>query len=177
MRHDDRKLTAAGQFHNLADVVLAPGIKGHLQQEDVAALHTELWKLCHVADAREIEHLRAENDLRRIGGQGIRQAFPGRLTAFEEAMGGTLGRIEVRGGDDGIDLLLPHGGKHLKAHLHASAAVVDARENMAVEIDHPSDSPYASVSAVPAPAPGVSSPAASRNAFFLLPVELDWEIS
>lgn len=163
MGQEELHIAAAGHVAHLAGHVGCPGLKGHLQEKKIRALQAELRELLHRGDAGIVEHLRTEENARGILREDFLQLLPGFLPAEEEALDGTLGRIEMRGGTDGIGALLLQGIEHQETGCGILAAVVDAGEDMAVKVDHASAGFSSSASAVSS-AGGASSVVASRKA-------------
>ena len=169
MGHQDLDTPLPGQLADLLGAVSRPGFKGHLEQEKLRPLQAELRELVHAADAREIEDLGAEEDAGGVLREDFLQSVPGLLPAEEKAVNAALGRIEMRGGTDGVGPLLLQGVQHQEAGCGILAAVVDARENMTVKIDHSVFSVFSSAASTGK----LSSAVASRKACRLDSVFLD----
>ena len=90
--------------------------------------------------------------------------MPGSLTVKEKMLDAALGRIEMRSGTDGIGALIFQGIQHQKTCSGITAAVVNAREDVTVKVDHSSVFCSSSLGSTDTD----SSTAASRKAFFLL---------
>ena len=160
MGQEKLHIPAAGHVADLAGHVGRPGLEGHLQEKKIRALQAELRELLHRGDAGIVEHLRTEENARGVLREDFLQLLPGFLPAEEEALYGTLGRIEVRGGTDGIGALLLQGIEHQETSCGILAAVVDAGEDMTVKIDHSVFSVFSSAASTGK----LSSAVASRKA-------------
>ena len=172
MGHQELYIPAPGQVADLARHVAGPGLEGHLKQEELCPLQAERRELFHIGNAGIVEHLGTEENTRGILREDLTQPVPGFLPAKEETLDGTLGRIEVRGGTDGVGALLLQGIEHQEAGGGILAAVVDPGEDMAVKVDH---SAFCSCSAGSAETSSslTGSAVASRKAFCLASAFLD----
>ena len=164
MRHQNLIAAAAGQLIDLAHHVAGPGLKGHFQKQKIRALQAQAGQLLHMGDPGEVQHFRAEKDLRRIRRERSSQFFKSFLPPLEKTPGRTLGGIEMGRCTDCVDALRRERLNHLQTHLHALASVVNARQYMAVEIDHSRVSAVDTVT--------FSSTVASIKALSLLPLDL-----
>ena len=163
MGHQDLDSALPGQLTDLLCTMRCPGFKGHLQKEKIGPLQAELREFVHAADAREVKHLGAEENAGSVLREDFTKLFPGFLPAEEETLDAALGRVKVRGGTDGVGALLLQGVQHEKAGGDIFAAVIDAREDVTVKIDHSVVSVFSSAGS----AGKLSSTAASRKACLL----------
>ena len=115
---------------------ICPLSKGHLQQEDVRALYAQGIQIALLRQFEEKCHLSSQKDLWHALLQ-----LPGKLLirgcpTLDKRIKPAVPAIKMRRGHADVHALCTHFTQHGKTHLHVPAAIVDARQNVAVKIDH-----------------------------------------
>ena len=130
------QIAPLGQVRQLRQGPGRPRGKRHLQQEHILPLQAQVMQPVHMADALEIADLGPQEHPGTVGRQLGPQPIPGLGPAPQKHLRRILAGVEVRRGGHGIHSLGPEHVQHLQALLCAFAAVVHARQDMGMKIDH-----------------------------------------